>query len=190
MISLNPSSGESAPLPSRLLEIPADQLTPEQQAGVDALLAGRGRMLAPYKIWMYSPQLMAAMEQLGTFLNKRSSLSEREVEFGICLAAHHWAGEYVFASHAARCINLGVSQAVIDAIANDSVPDLSTQREQAIYEVAKMAAQPGPGSDEAFDGAVNALGREGLAEVICLLGYYSAVAIGMKLHRVPPRKRD
>jgi hypothetical protein len=29
--------------------------------------------------------------------------------------------------------------------------------------------------------------REGLAEVTCLFGYYSAVAIGIKLHRVVPK---
>ena len=183
-------SSDSDALPSRLLEIPADELTAEQQAGVDALLAGRGRLLAPYKIWLHSPQLMMAMEQLGTFLNKRSSLSEREVELGICLAAHQWAGEYVFESHAARCLNLGLTQAAIDAIRLNRVPELPTERERAIYDVARMAAQPGPGEDETFDGAVGALGRDGLAETICLLGYYSAVAIGMKLHRVPVRKKS
>ncbi len=190
MTSHNASSDQAAPLASRLLEIPSDELTAEQQAGVDALLAGRGRLLAPYKIWLHSPQLMMAMEQLGTFLNRRSSLSEREVELGICLAAQHWAGEYVFKSHAARCLDLGLSEDVIDAIGEGRAPDLPTERERAIYDVAHMAAQPGAGADETFDGAVSALGREGLAEVICLLGYYSAVAIGMKLHRVSPRKRD
>ena len=54
-----------------------------------------------------------------------------------------------------------------------------------IGDIATLANAPGAGDDSVFDGAVAVLGREGLAEVICLLGYYSAVAIGMKLHRVP-----
>jgi hypothetical protein len=29
------------------------------------------------------------------------------------------------------------------------------------------------------------LGRNGIAEVLALLGYYSSVSMGMKLHRVP-----
>jgi 4-carboxymuconolactone decarboxylase len=145
--------------------------------------------LAPYRIWLHSPGLMRAMEQLGTFLNKQSSLTEREVELGIGLTAHHWAGEYVFASHARRCQELGFPAAVIDAIRHDHVPGLDDPRERMVYQVVQMAQQPGAGTDAAFDAAAAALGRDGLAKVICLVGDYSAVAIGMKLHRVPPRDR-
>lgn len=175
-------------LPNRILEVAAEQMSDAQKAGVEALLAGRGRLLAPYKIWLHSPGLMRAMEQLGTFLNRHSSLTEREVELGICLAAHHWAGDYVFESHARRCLELGFPPAVIEALRAGSLPELPDVREQAVYDVVGLAAQRGPGSDVMFDAAVGALGRDGLAEVICLLGYYSAVAIGMKLHRVPPRR--
>ena len=120
-------------LPSRILEIPPDQYTPEQRAGVDALLQGRGRLLTPYKVWLYSPELLRVIEQFGTFLNKKSSLSEREVELGICLIAHHWKSEYVFRVHAARCLKLGYPPAVIDAIRDNKAPDLPNLREQAVY---------------------------------------------------------
>ena len=47
---------------------------------------------------------------------------------------------------------------------------------------AKTARANDPG---VYDRAAKLLGREGLAEVLALLGYYSAVAMAMKLHRVP-----
>jgi len=175
--------------PSRILDVAPEHMTAAQQAGVAALLAGRGRLLAPYRIWLHSPGLMRAMEQLGTFLNKQSSLTEREVELGICLAAHHWAGDYVFESHARRCLDLGFPPAVIAAIRDDLVPDLPDERERMVHEIVRLAGQKGAGPDAGFDAAVATLGRDGLAEVICLVGYYSAVAIGMKLHRVPSQKR-
>jgi 4-carboxymuconolactone decarboxylase len=65
------------------------------------------------------------------------------------------------------------------------VPDLASPRERAIYDLAKMGEEAGPGADDKFEGAVKALGRNGVAEVLALLGYYSAVAMAMKLHRVP-----
>jgi 4-carboxymuconolactone decarboxylase len=74
---------------------------------------------------------------------------------------------------------------VIDALRDNQTPDLPDPREQAVYDLAILAHEPGPGSDQTFDRAVASLGRDGLAEVLCLLGYYSAVAIAMKLHRVP-----
>ena len=45
--------------------------------------------------------------------------------------------------------------------------------------------EPGAGSDEVFDRAERLLGRNGIAEVVALLGYYSSVAMAVKLHRVP-----
>lgn len=171
--------------PSRILDIPADQLTPEQKAGIEAVIGGRGRLLTPYRVWLHSPVLMRALETLGTFLNKAASLSEREVELGITLTAHHWHGEYVFHAHAKRMQELGFADSVIAAIRRNAVPDLANPRERVIYELFKAAEAVGPGSDELFTRAAATLGRNGLAEAIALFGYYSAVAIAMKLHRVP-----
>ena len=47
--------------------------------------------------------------------------------------------------------------------------------------------EPGGGSDEVFIRSEQLLGRNGIAEVVALLGYYSSVSMGMKLHRVPVR---
>ena len=78
---------------NRTLEIPADKLTAEQKTVFDQLVAGRGRILGPYKIWIHSPTVASGMEHIGTFLNKRSSLSNREVEIGILVIAQHWDGD-------------------------------------------------------------------------------------------------
>ena len=66
--------------PVRILEISEDKLTAEQKKVFDDLVAGRGRLLTPYKIWIHSPKLAAAMETIGTFLNKKGSLTERAFE--------------------------------------------------------------------------------------------------------------
>ncbi len=171
--------------PSRILEISPETLTAAQKAGIEAVIGGRGRLLTPYKVWLHSPQLMRALETLGTFLNKGCSLIEREVELCIVLTAHHWHGDYVQAAHVKRLRELGVGESVLDALKRGTKPDLSDARERAIYDLFKMAEAEGAGADEIFDRASKVLGRDGLAEVLALFGYYSAVAIAMKLHRVP-----
>lgn len=171
--------------PIRILEVPPEKLSPEQKAGIEAVIGGRGRLLTPYKIWLHSPQLMRALETLGTFLNKACSLSEREVELGICLVAYHWHGDYVLAAHTKRLKELGVSETVLTALRQGAVPDLADARERAIYDLFKIAEAKGGGADEVFDRATKLLSRNGLAEALALFGYYSAVAIAMKLHRVP-----
>ncbi|HLG71894.1 MAG TPA: hypothetical protein VK009_15865 [Chloroflexota bacterium] len=175
---------------SRILDIPEDQWSSEQKEAIEALVQGRGRLLTPYRVWIHSPFVAQAMERLGTFLNKKSSLSEREVELGIVLTAKHWAGEYVFEVHVKTCLSLGYPQAVMDAIRNGQTPPFDNPRERSIYELSQVAQQPGPGSEQVFDSAVANLGRNGLAEALALFGYYSAVAIAMKLHRVPVPGRE
>jgi 4-carboxymuconolactone decarboxylase len=171
--------------PVRIKEIPENELTAEQAKVIKDLVAGRGRLLTPYKIWIHSPRLAAALETIGTFLNKKCSLSEREVELVICITANHWKGEYVWTVHVRTCVKLGFPQSVFEAIRAGRDPGLDNERERAVYDLAKIAMEPGGGSDEVFDRAERVLGRNGIAEVLALLGYYSSVAMGVKLHRVP-----
>jgi len=171
--------------PARILEIPEEELTDEQKKVFDDLVAGRGKLLTPYKIWIHSPKLASAMETTGTFLNKKGSLTEREVELTIVVIATHWQGTYVQAAHVKRCLELGYPGDAIDAIKAGRTPDLLEAREKAVYDLCQISMAPGGGSDEVYDRATKHLGREGVAEVLALLGYYSAVAMAMKLHRVP-----
>ena len=149
--------------PVRIKEIPENELTPEQSKVFKDLVAGRGRLLTPYKIWIHSPQVAAAMETIGTFLNKKSSLTEREVELTICIIAHHWKGEYVWAAHVKMCKDLGYPQSVFDAIAAGRTPDLPDEREKAVYDLCQISMAPGGGSDDVFARAEKILGRHGIA---------------------------
>jgi len=173
--------------PSRIKEIPENEMTAEQKKVLADLVAGRGRVLTPYKIWIYSPRLAAALETIGTFLNKAGSLSEREVELIVCITANHWKGEYVWAAHVKICLALGFQQSVFDAIRAGQTPTFDNERERTVYDLAMISMEPGGGSDEVFNRAEKLLGRHGIAEVLGLLGYYSSVSMGMKLHRVPVR---
>ncbi len=170
---------------SRIKDIPENELTPEQAKVFKDLVAGRGALLTPYKIWIHSPILAAALETTGTFLNKQGSLTEREIELVVCIIANHWQGEYVWTQHIRRFPRLGFSQDVIDALRASEIPPLDDERERTVCELARSAMQPGGGPDEVFSRAEQLLGRNGIAEVLALLGYYSSVAMAVKLHRVP-----
>src|SRR5688572_9360460 len=154
------------PEPTRIKDIPESELTVEQAKVFKDLVAGRGRLLTPYRIWIHSPRLAAALETIGTFLNKKSSLSEREVELVICIIADHWKGEYVWAVHTRACVKLGIPQSVFDAIRAGQEPMLDDERERAVYDLTRIAMQPGGGSDEVFARAERSLGRHGIAEVL------------------------
>jgi 4-carboxymuconolactone decarboxylase len=170
---------------NRILEIPPDKLTPEQTAIFDQLTAGRGRILGPYKIWIHSPPVASGMERIGTFLNKRSSLSKREVEIVILVIAQHWQADYVRQAHIREGKAAGLAPEAIDAILAGGEPALADAHERAVHRFAAALVSGAKLSDAQFAEIEAALGRSGIAEVLVLIGYYTSVALAMKVHEVP-----
>jgi 4-carboxymuconolactone decarboxylase len=174
---------------NRILEIPPEKLTPEQATVFDQLTAGRGRILGPYKIWIHSPPVASGMERIGTFLNKQSSLSKREVEIGILVIAQHWQADYVRQAHIREGKAAGLTQETIDAILAGADPKLGDAHEHAVYRFAAALVAGAKLTDAEFAEIETALGREGVAEVLALLGYYTSVSLAMKVHEVPIPQR-
>jgi len=170
---------------NRILDIPPENLTPEQTTVFERLTAGRGRILGPYKIWIHSPTVASGMEHIGTFLNKRGSLSPREVEIGILVIAQHWDADYVRQAHIRLGKEVGLTQEQIDAILAGRDPKFTDPHERAVHKFAAALAAGARMTDAEFADVEAVLGRAGVAEVLVLLGYYTSVALGMKVHQVP-----
>ncbi len=170
---------------SGLLDIPPEKLSAAQKTVFDNLTAGRGRILGPYKVWIHSPTVADGMERIGTFLNKRSSLSTREVEIGILVIAQHWDANYVRQAHIKAGKAAGLADATIEAILAGRDPKLTDPHERAVHRFAAALASGAKLSDAEFAEIEAALGRDGIAEVLVLLGYYTSVALAMKVHEVP-----
>jgi 4-carboxymuconolactone decarboxylase len=170
---------------SRILDIPPDALTAEQKTVFDNLTAGRGRILGPYRVWIHSPTVAAGMEHIGTFLNKRSSLTTREVEIGILVIAQHWDANYVRQAHIKAGKAAGLADATIEAILAGRDPKLTDPHERAVHRFATALAAGAALSDAEFAEIESVLGRAGVAEVLVLLGYYTSVSLAMKVHDVP-----
>jgi 4-carboxymuconolactone decarboxylase len=169
----------------RILDVSPDQLTSEQKTIFERLVAGRGRILGPYRVWIHSPAVASGMEQIGTFLNKRSSLSESEVEMVIIMIATHWQGDYVQTAHVRMGRKVGVPDAAIDALVAGGDPKLSDPHEAAVHKFAAAMIASRKLPDAEFAELEKVLGRPGIAEVLVLLGYYTSVAMAMKVHEVP-----
>jgi 4-carboxymuconolactone decarboxylase len=170
---------------NRIREIPPAELTPEQKTVFEQLVAGRGRILGPYKIWIHSPTVAGGMQHIGTFLNKHCSLSPREVEIGILLIAQHWDADYVRQAHIRLGKEVGLTAEQIDAILAGRDPKLTDPHERAVHRFAAALTAGATMTDADFAEIEAVLGRNGIAEVLVLVGYYTSVALGMKVHEVP-----
>jgi 4-carboxymuconolactone decarboxylase len=170
---------------SRIQDIAPEQLSPEQKAVLEAVQAGRGFLPAPYRVWLHHSDIAERMERLGTYLNKHGLLSEREFEIAITLVGQQLESPYVINAHLNALVRAGHPPEFVDAMRARRRPEFATEREAVIYDIAINTYDPQPASDELFERATHILGRDGLAELIVLIGYYTSVALAMKMHRVP-----
>jgi 4-carboxymuconolactone decarboxylase len=173
---------------SRIAEIPSEQQSPAQASLVRRLIGDRGRVPTPFKVWLHSPALADRLQGLGGLLATGTSLSKREAKIAILLMAAHWRAEYVFKMHAREAREAGLPETVIEAIAVDrgstSCPQIVDSREQMVYQLVGSFVQIESVPDAMFADAVRQLGHAGVAELLALCGYFTSVALAMKLYRV------
>jgi 4-carboxymuconolactone decarboxylase len=171
----------------RYAEIPVDHMTPEQREGYRFLIDGpRGRLPGPYKVWVHNPKLVHAAAPLGQhFTPGQSSLSEREREIAVVVITSKWHSAYPTAAHEKRGKEVGLPAATVEAMIGGLPASFPDAREQVVYEVAMALAGGRLLSQGLHDRAVEALGHEGITDMIVLMGYYTAVSLTMNFYAVP-----
>jgi 4-carboxymuconolactone decarboxylase len=171
----------------RYAEIPVEQMTAEQQAGYRLLVDGpRGRLPGPYRVWVHNPALVHAVAPLGNhFTPGQSALSEREREITVLVICSTWGSAYPTNSHERRGKEVGLPPAVVDAIVAGRPAALTDKREGVVYDVALALANGRLIPQDLYDRAVEALGHEGITDLIVLMGYYTCVSLTMNFYSVP-----
>src|SRR6185312_12066484 len=96
-----------------------------------------------------------------------------------------WDADYVRQAHITLGRNAGLKDREIGDILAGKDPKFADPHENAVYQFAHSLAGGGKMSDDAFNAVEKVLGRNGVAEVLVLLGYYTSVALGMKVHQIP-----
>ena len=162
-------------------------LDERQSAVLDEVMAGRGRLPTPFKVWIHSPSLAQRMNALGGFMTAGLSLTKREQEIVVLMTAVRLKATYVQTVHAIEAREAGFTDEVIQALSSGQEPHLSDARERAVYAAMAALETPDDPEREVFDRAVQALGRGGVAEMIALAGYYTSVALAMKFHAMKPK---
>jgi 4-carboxymuconolactone decarboxylase len=162
-----------------------DTLTPAQQAVYDATRTGRrGTVPANVLAWLPSPEFAGRAARLGEFVRYETSLPAQWSELAILVVARHWSCQYEWAVHAGEAVRAGVADDVIADIGAGRVPDLAGEA-RVVHDVARSVVASGGLDDAAFAAGEAALGRQGLVELIGLVGYYTMVALTLNAFAVP-----
>jgi len=162
------------------------ELTPEQKAMADHLLAGeRGGMNGPFNVTLRSPEIGDQAQKLGALLRFHSSLPNRLNELAILMTARFWMAQYEWSAHKRNALAAGVSAATIDAIAAGKRPASMQPDEEVIYNFADDLFRTRQVSDASFKAVVNKFGERGAVDLTGVMGYYCFVSMMLNIDRYP-----
>jgi 4-carboxymuconolactone decarboxylase len=170
----------------RFSALARDRLSPEQRRVFDAIQAGpRGTVPAPFHIFLQSAELADRVQQLGELLRYRTGLPPQLSELAILVTARHWGADYEWRVHEREARKAGVADSVITAISAGTRPDLAGD-EALIHDFAHTFYTQRDVPAPLFDAAVARFGPRTVVELGSILGYYSMLAIVLKIFRVQP----
>ncbi len=171
--------------PKRYREFTSDELTPEQKAVFDAIASTRGGTVpTPFHVLAESPQLASLTQALGAFCRYRTGLSPRLSELAVLITAAHWGVEYEFAVHTPEALKAGISQTTLDALRTEKTPSFEDDDSKLIYQFATIFFAKHDIPDALFQEAVARFGRRRVVELAGVLGYYSGLAMLLRIFRV------
>jgi len=187
--SSRPRSKRPTRSPSpRLPALAVENLTPEQQALVDAIRSGpRGRFTneGPFAVYLHAPVFGQLAQQLGAHLRFGTSVPPRLSEFAILCTAQFWRAQYEWFAHAPIAERQGVKPETIRALQAGRAPKSAPRDEMAIYAFVKELYAKRRVSDASFKRVHKLLGNAGVVELVGILGNYVMVSMTLNVFRMP-----
>jgi 4-carboxymuconolactone decarboxylase len=162
------------------------EMSPEQRTLIEHVMTGpRASSGGPFNVFLRSPEMGDAAQQLGAQIRFKSSLTPRVREMAILLMARHWTSQYEWYAHKRIALEAGLKPEIVDAIAGGKRPAAMQDDERVLYEFETELLETKQVSDAAFRSAVGAFGERGVVDVIGLMGYYSLVSMALNVDRYP-----
>jgi 4-carboxymuconolactone decarboxylase len=177
----------------RLRPLRPDELDAEQRAVYDALVDPPGRvrldpdgsLQGPFDAMLRAPRSGAALQSVGAALRYRSALPERVRELATLLVAAHHRSAFEWYAHAPLAAAAGLSDALVEAVRTGGSVEPDDPAERAAAVAVPQLLTSGDVDDDAWAAAVETLGEAGAVELTTLVGYYSLLALQMRVLRVP-----
>jgi 4-carboxymuconolactone decarboxylase len=183
---------------ARLAKLAPASLDDEQRALYEAIAGGRraqgpqlfrladqdGCLEGPFNAFLLQPRLGSALQALGSCVRYGTGLGDRCREIAILAVAAHWRSEFEWHAHAAVARSAGLGDAELAGLRDGSGAALAG-REAVVARTARTLAVRGDLDDGEYSDAVEHLGEPGLFELLTLVGYYAALALQLRVFRVP-----
>jgi 4-carboxymuconolactone decarboxylase len=173
----------------RLPPIAGDKLTDAQKKAFAEFKEERKQdVFGPFVPLSRSPQLMINAAKMGTYLRFGNSLPRDVSEFAILLVSRRFTQQYEWYVHAADGKTAGLSDAIIQAVADGRRPDGMSEGMEIVYEFSNELNDFHSVTDRTYQRMVAKFGEQGMMDLVGLNGYYSFISMVLNVGRtsLPP----
>ena len=176
-----------------------DELDEQQRAVYDAIAGGpraagpqafrltdeEGRLEGPFNAMLVSPGVGLALQELGSAVRYRTTLSDRSREIAILALAVLRRSDFEWYAHERVGRRAGLTEDELSALLAGGTPATLSPQEAAVLDTTRRLAADADLDDDAFAGAETHLGRGQLSELVVLVGYYDLLALSLRVWRTP-----
>jgi alkylhydroperoxidase family enzyme len=142
-----------------------------------------GRLLGPFAVMLLTPEVGNAVQQVGAKIRFATALTARERELAILAVAGVLRSDFERLAHEPAALRAGLTQAQVNAVLSGQVPGGLDGDEPLVCQLAQVMTADRTLADEDYEAGVAGLGKERLAELTWLVGYYSALALALSVFR-------
>src|SRR5262245_54343196 len=163
-------------------------MTPRQREVHDKIAGKRGKVGAPYQVWLYSAELCERVEAVGAYLRWDSVLAPKYRELSLLIAARFFDAQYSWNAHAEAAVKAGIRPDTLQAIAVRRPPPFNDDEERVFYAFAMEVLENHFVRPETFEAARAAFGPQGVVDIIGALGTFSMLAMLLNTFEVDLQK--
>ena len=175
----------TAAVAQRMPELQPGQMTPDQKAMYDAIIAGpRHSIEGPFNAWLRSPDLGNRLQRVGEYLRFNTTIPHNLNEFAILITAVEWKAGFEWFAHYPLAIKAGLEPAIAEDLRQGHRPAHMTADEALIYDFATQLQRQKQVSNAVYDGVVKRFGEQGVTDLTALIGYYNLVSMTLNIANV------
>lgn len=170
----------------RLAPLDLNKLNAEQKQVADAIMSGpRGGLRGPFEPWLRSPVLADRAQKLGEYCRFGNSLPKDLSELAICLVGRHFKAQFEFYAHARLAREAGLAADVIEAVRVRATPPFKRDVERVVYDFVTEYLETNRVATSNYKRAIDALGEQGVVDLVGVCGYYMLVSMTLNVFEVP-----
>lgn len=185
-LALGLSAGSAASAQDRMPPVAPETYDQAQKKAAEEFQAARkGPVFGPFSVLIRSPELMNAYRAFGDYLRFKASVGNKLTEFVILITAREWTQDYEWYVHAPIALKQGISQDIINAIAEGRRPSGMSEDMETCYDLTLELHRNKRVADATYTRAVKLFGEKGVLDIVGIAGYYTSLAMAMNTTRMP-----